>query len=333
MRPIAPFLAGSSRMPLRRFLPYDIVAAGAWSTTFVLIGYVFWHSFDQVVVVAKKGAFGLGAVAAVLVGAMVVYRQLREPENRARVQAWLDQRWIYRVALAPVGRVLSGPARFAWNRLTPGNLGLELTTLLAVAAVGSFAFVGYAIVLHGVDFTPGDLRVLRWSRDLHTTAIADAAKIVTWLGSLSVVGPLAGLTAVWLVARRRLLEASVLVSGTLLTVVAVHVAKNLSNRPRPLGELVDTAGSSWPSAHAAYAVALVAIAVAVARSMGAARTVALVTAAIVAAALVGASRVYLRAHFLSDVLSGYGLAATIFSLCAICALVIDFVRHNVKTTS
>ena len=34
---IAPFLAGSGGMPVRRFIPYDVVGAGLWSTTFVLL--------------------------------------------------------------------------------------------------------------------------------------------------------------------------------------------------------------------------------------------------------------------------------------------------------
>ena len=43
VRALAPFVAGASRLPVRRFLPYDIVAAGAWATTFCLLGYIFWQ--------------------------------------------------------------------------------------------------------------------------------------------------------------------------------------------------------------------------------------------------------------------------------------------------
>ena len=47
VRPIMPFIAGASQMPLRRFLPYDVLGAGAWATTFCVLGYVFWRSIDQ----------------------------------------------------------------------------------------------------------------------------------------------------------------------------------------------------------------------------------------------------------------------------------------------
>jgi undecaprenyl-diphosphatase len=53
-----------------------------------------------------------------------------------------------------------------------------------------------------------------------------------------------------------------------------------------------------------------------------------VTVALVLAAAIGASRVYLRAHYLSDVIGGWALGAAIFAVCGMVALVISFVRHN-----
>ena len=153
----APFLAGSTGMPFRRFVPYDVIAAGAWSTTFVMLGYVFWHSFDRVVDIAQQGGVRARRRRRVVATVVVCYRQLRDAENRApprldRAQAerpllrpFALGRWRSGSVCSCPSRTLSGPARFAWNRLTPGNLGLELTTLLAVAAVGSFAFFGYLI--------------------------------------------------------------------------------------------------------------------------------------------------------------------------------------------
>ncbi|HMI70110.1 MAG TPA: DedA family protein, partial [Solirubrobacteraceae bacterium] len=144
VRAIAPFLAGSSGMPLRRFVPYDVVGAGLWSSTFIVLGYIFWQSFSQLVDYAKKGALALGAVIVLVVAIVWAFRWLRDPENRARAREWLE-RQAERPALRPLARVARPvlrrsrrPARFVWDRVTPGDLGLELTTLMAVASVGSF---------------------------------------------------------------------------------------------------------------------------------------------------------------------------------------------------
>jgi undecaprenyl-diphosphatase len=50
--------------------------------------------------------------------------------------------------------------------------------------------------------------------------------------------------------------------------------------------------------------------------------------AVVVAATVGLTRLYLRAHWLSDVTGGWGLGAALFSLCGLCALVVAYVRDN-----
>lgn len=45
LRATLPFVAGSSGMPLRRLLPASAISALLWTTTFVVLGYVFSESF------------------------------------------------------------------------------------------------------------------------------------------------------------------------------------------------------------------------------------------------------------------------------------------------
>ena len=51
-----------ARIPTVAREVYDVVGAGLWGSTFVVLGYVFWQSFSQLVDYAKKGALALGAV-------------------------------------------------------------------------------------------------------------------------------------------------------------------------------------------------------------------------------------------------------------------------------
>ena len=345
VRPLAPFVAAASRMPYRRFIPYDVVAAGLWSAGFCLLGYVFWQSLNRVLDLAKKGALAFATVVGVVVAGVALYRYLREPDNRARVRAWLDaqaQRPAVRPvvrALAPVYRRVGLPAwrtampglRFLWNRLTPGELGLEVTTLLAAAAVGGFAFGGLGSLVVGGDSLRMDTSGFHAASSLRGATGIDVAKAVSWLGALPTTATLVGVAAVYLLARHRVPEAAALAVGMALTVLFVDVSKAAFDRPRPTGALVATSGQSYPSGHAAYAMAYVAMALAFWRAFrGLVRATLVVVAAIVVAAAIGLSRVYLRAHYLSDVLGGYGLAAAIFATCGTVAIVVAFVRHNAR---
>jgi membrane-associated phospholipid phosphatase len=55
-----------------------------------------------------------------------------------------------------------------------------------------------------------------------------------------------------------------------------------------------------------------------------------VAVGVIVAAVVGLTRIYLRAHWLSDVTGGWGLAAAAFSLCGLVALVVAYVRDNAR---
>jgi membrane protein DedA with SNARE-associated domain/membrane-associated phospholipid phosphatase len=336
VRAIAPFLAGSSGMSLRRFVPYDVIGAGLWGTTFVLLGYIFWQSFSTLVDYAKKGALALGTVIVLIVGLVWLVRWVRRPDNRRRVRAWLE-RQAERPGLRPLATVLrpvlrSGraPARFVWNRVTPGDLGLELTTIAAVAAVGGYTFIAHLVKLDAGDVPIGDSMALDVARRLDAEPFVGLAKAVTVLGALPVVAGLVLGACIVLLWRRELVESLLLVAGLALTYAGVHVTKASTDRLRPPDALVGTDLSAYPSGHAAYAVTWIAVAVTLSRALpNIASRFVLVVGAIVIAAAVGLSRVYVRAHWLSDVTGGWGLAAALFSLCGLLALVVDFVRHNV----
>jgi membrane protein DedA with SNARE-associated domain/membrane-associated phospholipid phosphatase len=328
VRAIAPFLAGSSRMPLRRFVPYDVVGAGLWGTTFVVLGYVFWQSFDQVAAIAKQGALALGLAIALGFGIVLAVRWLRVEDNRRRAHDWIGEQPLLRWTL-PLARRIRGPLEFAWNRLTPGDLGLELTTLLMTGGIGWFVFVGYWHILTIKRFTLGDLRAQKVADSLNNGTGVAVAKLVTALGALPVTGALALATAAFLLLRRRITEGLALIIGMGLTVAVVHWAKAAVDRPRPLHPLVGTTDQSYPSGHSAYAIVWLVVAVAIGRQFPTWKgRAAVVTAATVLVVVIGVTRIYLRAHFFSDVIGGYGLACGLFALTGIAALVVSHLRQN-----
>lgn len=330
VRAIAPFLAGSSGMRLRRFLPYDIVGAGLWGTTFCLLGYAFWQSFGTVLEYAKTGTLALGTTIVIITVIVVTVRYLRQQENRTRIRAYVRAQEARPVIGPPVRLLIrrgERPARFAVDRVTPGNLGLELTTLLAVIAVGTFTVTAYAITLGSGAMPRGDLRAVQIVGDLRTGWFTDIAKVVTNLGLLSVTAVVVVAACIVLIVKRERLEASVVAGGYALLLLAEQLVRAGVDRARPAGGLVETTTASFPSAHTAHSVAWVAIAVAIARVLpGWGARAALVAGSIGVVVLVALTRIGLGVHYLSDVLAGAGLGASCFAIAGVGALLIGHLR-------
>jgi undecaprenyl-diphosphatase len=326
VRALAPFIAGSSGMRYRAFVPYSILGTGAWAAAFCLLGYALSQSLDKAGKIAGTGALIFGTLVAIVVGSVVVSRYLREPENRAKLAA--------RIEAIPVVRRFLPQIRFAWRRITPGNLGLEFTTLMAVLAVALFVLIGYAIVLSGDPGpTPGDSQAIDIVDNIRADWLTSLAKVVTALGSSAVLIPLTVIVAGVLAWRRQWPELAVLVGGVLLILVAVPVIKDIVDRPRPAGGLVSAPDSSYPSGHAAHSVfyTWLALTVTVRVRPGWRYGTALMVGGLVVTAAVGLSRVYLGVHYLSDVSGGWALGVSAFTICAAVAMVVLHIRQNQRS--
>jgi undecaprenyl-diphosphatase len=331
VRAFAPFIAGSSGMRYRAFVPYSILGTGLWASAHILVGYFFSRSIDSAAKYAGKGAFLLATVIVVIVGGVYLVRRFRVEENRAAAVRWMEEhlatRW-----MVTLTRRFRPQLRFLWDRVTPGGtFGLEFTTLMATLSVAAFVLIAYTVIVGGEPGpTPGDETAVDVVESLQAQWLTSLAKVVTALGSGFVVLPLALISAVLLGANRRWAELGVLSIGMLIIVFGAHELKAAIDRPRPADSLIDTSGSSFPSIHAAYSTFYVwgALTIVLRLRPGMARGAALVTAGFVLAALIGLSRVYLGAHYLSDVNAGWALGAGSFALCGIVALVITTVRNN-----
>ncbi len=122
---------------------------------------------------------------------------------------------------------------FFWNRITPGMLGLELTTLLAVAAVQSYVF--FALGSYVGDHAPFriDTNTLRFAGDIRGETLTDIAKVVTTLGRFWVVGPIVAVFATLAggaAVHRRGAHARDLARRRLS--IATQIAKATVDRPR-----------------------------------------------------------------------------------------------------
>ena len=331
VRAFAPFIAGSSGMRYRAFVPYSILGTGLWASAHILIGYFFSRSVETGAEYAGKGAFLLGTLIVVVGGSILIYRRFRVPENREATVRWMEghaaTRW-----LVVLGRRYRPQLRFLWERVTPGGtFGLEFTTLMATLAVSLFVLIAY-IVLIGRDPgpTPGDMTAMDLVEQLGAAWLTSLSKVVSFLGSGVFTWGLTALCAALLATRRRWAEFGVLLAGMALTSLGVLGIKDAVDRPPPEGAVLGYPGSSFPSGHAAHSVLYVWLAVTIVLRLrpGITRKAAVVAGGVALAALIGLSRVYLNVHYLSDVSAGWALGAACFSFCAAVGLVISGVRQN-----
>jgi undecaprenyl-diphosphatase len=335
VRALAPFIAGSSGMHYRQFVPYSILGTGIWAAAFALLGYFASRSIDTAAEVAGQGAFLFGTVVVTIVVIVVAVRFLRRHENRVRVVEAMESRPLLR-PLVLAGRRVEPQARFLWHRLTPGGLGLEFTTLLAALSVGLYALIAYTAVVSGDPGpTPGDMTAHDVARNLATGWLTDIVRVVSALGSLAVVLPVALVACVALAVYRRWVELVVLIASLTITVIGVTELKDAVDRPRPANALDEADGSSFPSGHAAYSViyAVLATTVVVRLRTGITRGTAVVVTGIAITALVGLTRVYLGVHYLSDVVSGWGLGVSAFAACAAIAVAASHLRQNARVSA
>jgi membrane protein DedA with SNARE-associated domain len=329
VRAFAPFIAGSSGMQYRGFVPYSILGTGLWASLHILIGYFFSRSIETAGHYAARGAFLLATLIAIVAGGVFLFRYLREKENRAKVVRWMEgrraTRWLVELARRP-------QFRFLWDRVTPGGtFGLEFTTLMAILAVSLFVLVAYTVAIGGDPGpTPGDETAIELVGHLQSAALVDVAEVISWVGNGWVVWGLAAICAALLAWRRRWAEFWVLLAGMTITQIGIDGIEGAVDRPHPDDPLVSSSGSSFPSAHAAHSVFYLWLAVTIVLRLrpGMTRGAAAVSAGLVLTALIGLSRVYLGAHYLSDVSGGWALGAAAFSFCAAVGLVVSQVRQN-----
>ncbi len=91
VRPLVPFLAGSSRLPAVRFLAVDFVAAGLWSAGLAALGAVFWRNFDELTSLVGQALFGFGTLLVVGTAFGFAIAARRSEQRSADVDAWVAE--------------------------------------------------------------------------------------------------------------------------------------------------------------------------------------------------------------------------------------------------
>ncbi|MGZ8570689.1 MAG: phosphatase PAP2 family protein [Actinomycetota bacterium] len=180
--------------------------------------------------------------------------------------------------------------------------------LLLVVGVGALFLVGrHPPELRPLTTLPAigrfDASMLTWMDDIRTQPVTWLARLLSIIGAGVVTIPLRALATVVLLVRRQYRRASAFILTWITAEVLIVVLKNWFHRGRPPGGLVETIGYSFPSGHA-IASSATAVALVLAFFPPGDRRRRWEWIAIGFSFVMAFSRVYLAAHWFSDVVVG-----------------------------
>ncbi len=340
LRVFGALLAGISQMPWRIFFFYNALGGAIWATAAVLVGYLLGGSFDLVVRWVGKSSALLGIFLVFALALYLAYRWASKHPERLRSVArrWGGER-VRAFLRTPTGRWIK-------SRFSPGEaFGLTLTIGLIFMVLFSWVFGGVVQdVLARDSLVRTDVVILQFvysHGDPNLTLLTTPFEALFSPELLLSSGAVVGVSLAVLGYRRKDFRlgysGAVLVASAVGTGVLAELCKLLFHRPRPPAslQLVPEAGYGFPSSHAVAAVAVGAALWYVysirpqqswAGSWRAKARLGFVVCML--ALLVGLGRVYMGAHYPSDVLAGWAMGGVWASVCLTAAEVVRRIYEN-----
>jgi undecaprenyl-diphosphatase len=153
-----------------------------------------------------------------------------------------------------------------------------------------------------------DDAVWRWAGAVRPGPTTAVAVVLSWLGSALVNWPLRAAALLLLAWRRHWLRLAAFGLAVLTSELLIGTLKNAIGRPRPPDSLITTSAAAFPSGHA-IATAVTAVGLVLVLAPPGRRRWRWEVNAVVFTSVMALSRVYLRAHWLSDTVAGALLGA------------------------
>lgn len=302
-RSLVPMIAGILLMRPARFLPIAFISAILWAIAYMLPGILLGAlSLELPPALATKFILlCLGIIAVLWLLTWLVkyfFNQTWNQIDRALIKLWnylnvhKNSHWIT--------QLLRNPAHEEdHQQLVRAVFAVLFTLLFVVLTLAVMTKAGFIAHLN--------LPFYNLLQSLHAHSITNLMIGVTMLGNKWVLLLVAGLVLAWLIWKRRGWAALHWFAAIFLTAATMLVFKIFVYSPRPPIVLMSDSSSSYPSAYVALSVAVFGfLAILIADHLPPNRRSPCYITAITLTLLIGFSRLYLGAHWLSDV------AASIF---------------------
>ena len=318
VRPFVPAIAGMLHMPVRRYVFISLLASASWALLFLAPGWMLGQAYDAVAAVAGRLALVLGLLLMVLALAwalvLYTYRWFAAHADAllARALAWSHEHPV-------LGRY--SIAVFDPQRRESVSLALLAVMLLAFGWAW-FAFLAL-VVGHGeplgVDLAIHEL-MLALRNPLADYPMAALASLGDW----QVLAPASLLVLLYLSWRKRWMAAAHWLAALAFGLALTAWLGATVDLPRPPAV---ASGFSFPSITITMAtITFGFFAVLIARELPGRRRIWPYLVSGIVVALIGFARIYLGAHWLSDVIGGM-----LFGIFWLLVLGIAYRRRTVRS--
>lgn len=332
LRAMAPFAAGMSRMPYKRFFSFDIAGCVIWAAAFTLLGYFFGQSWQLIEKWSGRAGVFIFFIVLVIAGFSYLYRKI--VKRQEEFYSWFRNKYTAIISQPYIKNYIERhPALVAFikERLSPGSyLGLHLTIGLTLSAVFVWIFGGITEdILTDDPFVEFDLWVLSNVLYFRTPVITKFMVIFTHLAGEAAVAAGSLVVITYCLIKKKFDYLVAYISAILGGGILILVSKVAIHRLRPFSEtsIINAGEWSFPSGHAMMSVIFYGmILYFMIRDVHSWKLrVFMATATVFIIFLLGLSRIYLQVHYLSDILAGY--AGGLFWL-TICITALEIYRKR-----
>lgn len=303
VRAIVPVIAGMANMPPAQFYVMNVLSAVAWSAAHILPGVLFGASLQLAGAVSSRLVIMLVATVAIF---WILAKLMRYSIGYGwpRIKAWRDR-------AVEHARGRSGlAARIVLSLLDPSRPESPALLTAAIVLVGSgWLFLGILEDLLSNDpLIQADKSVYYLLQGIRTQWVDSVMVTITELGGAVVMSAVILVVSVLLAFKRRWVTLVYWLAAVAFAEILVQLLKYTLGRRRPIELYSGNELFSFPSGHATLSIVVfgfLAFLLARGRPQKTKATVVLVASLVVL--LIAFSRLYLGAHWLSDVLAGLSL--------------------------
>ncbi len=336
LRALMPFMAGASRVPYLRFVFYNTLGCVLWAAIFAVLGYFFGESWELLHRWAGRAGAVLGAFVFFLVALGWIWGWI------ARNEMELRQRWhmfLQKPRVARLRALVTRRIGRLCQKLTPaGYLVLHLVVGAFVIVLVSWSFGAIASTAEGHHhLLNADQKIFSWFQEHSTRSLVGFAGNVSYFGSATVlaIASLAlGLFLVWRHWWHRLLLLLIAMGGGAVLCALLRIFHwSLALPENPFALLPSDTFPSWHAMGSILFYGLLAAFVGTSLTALRWRALTLLIACVVVL-LIALTRIYLGAHYVTDVIGAIsaGLVWLVWSQIGV-ALMRNAVTTSTDTSS